>query len=289
MANIRASALVTSIISVALSIGEVSASVQPMGIVASTAPKVSLSASVVLIPFRELEHQTVSMSDSLTMMEISKVLIDVSTATDNVAISIEKTIPTDTITVADSKSISTTKAVSDTTTTADSNTKSTTKNTSDTATATDTDSKSTTKNTSDTATMADSADKSTTKNTTDTTTATDSADKSTTKNTSDTTTMADSADKSTTKNTEDTVSTTDSLQSTLAAANPYFDYVFLADDKYSYFPVLGTLNGHMINQPLLDGEFVLTIDPNTGIVYIIRPWALSFTFGWYGINANQFN
>ncbi len=76
---------------------------------------------------------------------------------------------------------------------------------------------------------------------------------------------------------------------TLGQSSPLYDFAFMSDDKFTYFPVPGTLNAHLIHQPLINGEFVLTTDPNAGIVYTIRTESYSYTFAGYGLNENQLN
>jgi hypothetical protein len=71
--------------------------------------------------------------------------------------------------------------------------------------------------------------------------------------------------------------------------NPFFDFAFISDDKFTYFPVPGVLNAHLIHEPLVNGEFVLTTDPNAGIVYTIRTESYSYMFAGYGLNENQLN
>jgi hypothetical protein len=70
---------------------------------------------------------------------------------------------------------------------------------------------------------------------------------------------------------------------------PLYDFTFMSDDKFTYFPVMGVLNAHLIHQPLINGEFVLTTDPNAGIVYTIRTESYSYMFAGYGLNENQLN
>jgi hypothetical protein len=70
---------------------------------------------------------------------------------------------------------------------------------------------------------------------------------------------------------------------------PLYDWAFISDDKFTYFPVPGVLNAHLIHQPLINGEFVLTTDPNAGIVYTIRTESVSYMFAGYGLNENQLN
>lgn len=76
---------------------------------------------------------------------------------------------------------------------------------------------------------------------------------------------------------------------TLGQSSPLYDFAFMSDDKFTYFPVPGTLNAHLIHQPLINGEFVLTTDPNAGIVYTIRTESYSYMFAGYGLNENQLN
>jgi hypothetical protein len=75
----------------------------------------------------------------------------------------------------------------------------------------------------------------------------------------------------------------------LGQSSPLYDFAFASDDKFTYFPVPGTINSHLIHQPLVNGEFVLTTDPNAGIVYTIRTESDSYMFAGYGLNENQLN
>jgi hypothetical protein len=76
---------------------------------------------------------------------------------------------------------------------------------------------------------------------------------------------------------------------TLGQSSPLYDWAFTSDDKFTYFQVPGTINSHLIHQPLINGEFVLTTDPNAGIVYTIRTESYSYMFAGYGLNENQLN
>ena len=89
----------------------------------------------------------------------------------------------------------------------------------------------------------------------------------------------------------DTASVTDSLITTLilGQSSPLYDFAFMSDDKFTYFAVPGTINSHLIHQPVVNGEFVLTTDPNAGIVYTIRTESYSYMFAGYGLNENQLN
>jgi hypothetical protein len=89
----------------------------------------------------------------------------------------------------------------------------------------------------------------------------------------------------------DAVTATDNLilNLILGQSSPLYDWAFASDDKFTYFPVRGTINSHLIHQPLVNGEFVLTTDPNAGIVYTIRTESYSYMFAGYGLNENQLN
>jgi hypothetical protein len=76
---------------------------------------------------------------------------------------------------------------------------------------------------------------------------------------------------------------------TLGQSTPLYDWISTSDDKFRYFQVPGTINSHLIHQPLINGEFVLTTDPNAGIVYTIRTESYSYMFAGYGLNENQLN
>jgi hypothetical protein len=108
----------------------------------------------------------------------------------------------------------------------------------------------------------------------------------------DTATMADAINTfALNKTLTETASITDviNLVLTLGQSNPLYDWAFASDDKFTYFPVQGTINSHLIHQPLVNGEFVLTTDPNAGIVYTIRTESYSYMFAGYGLNENQLN
>lgn len=75
----------------------------------------------------------------------------------------------------------------------------------------------------------------------------------------------------------------------LGKSTPLYDFAFATDDKFTYFAVPGTINSHQVHQPLVNGEFILAIDPNAGIVYTMRTESLEYTFNGYGINSNQLN
>lgn len=89
----------------------------------------------------------------------------------------------------------------------------------------------------------------------------------------------------------DAITVTDNLvlNLILGQSSPLYDFAFASDDKFTYFPVQGVLNAHLIHQPLVNGEFVLTTDPNAGIVYTIRTESVSYMYAGYGLNENQLN
>lgn len=70
---------------------------------------------------------------------------------------------------------------------------------------------------------------------------------------------------------------------------PLFDFAFVADDKFTSFPVPGMINSHLVHEPLVNGETVLTTDPNAGIVYTIRVESDSYMFSGYTLNGDQLN
>ena len=108
----------------------------------------------------------------------------------------------------------------------------------------------------------------------------------------DTATMADAINTfALNKTLTDTATMADviNLILTLGQSSPLYDWAFTSDDKFTYFRVPGTINSHLIHQPLINGEFVLTTDPNAGIVYTIRTESYSYMFAGYGLNENQLN
>lgn len=70
---------------------------------------------------------------------------------------------------------------------------------------------------------------------------------------------------------------------------PLYDFAFVADGKFTSFPVPGTINSHLVHEPLVNGETVLTTDPNAGIVYTIRVESDSYMFSGYTLNGDQLN
>lgn len=421
MANIRASVVVTSVLSAALSVGGVTAAAIPNDISAQARTSINLTASIIVIPLKEFERQIATATDSVGPFTVGKVLIDLATATDSVAMSFDKQltdsvttsdvinkafisnvdfdlsdpdIDLDPVSVSDTATATTGKTLVDTSAISETNVKSiglgkvetlqssdqiftiVGKNLVDTANSSDvpvfaigtvkTDVIETSETreltftkgnipdaveTSELATLNAGLNKISLitaqdtlgsldigKNPSDSLAGTDAIDSvSVDKVLADSVTVIDVVartlsgeidyDRTDADVDPDPVTVADSSQYnvgltktdatsvadivaissgkvfaesiniaevfsailTLGQSTPIFDFTFIADDKYTYFPVQGTFNNHMIHQPLVNGEFVLTTDPNTGIVYTIRPEAVSYTFGWYGINGNQFN
>lgn len=108
----------------------------------------------------------------------------------------------------------------------------------------------------------------------------------------DTVTMADAINTFAIENVQtDAVTMADAINLvlTLGQSTPLYDFAFMSDDKFTYFAVPGTINSHLIHEPVVNGEFVLTTDPNAGIVYTIRTESYSYMFAGYGLNENQLN
>jgi len=107
----------------------------------------------------------------------------------------------------------------------------------------------------------------------------------------DSVTMADALAKVSSKVLTDSATATDSVSILLipGVTTPLYDFAFASDEKFTYQWTLGTINSHQIHQPLVNGEFVLTIDPNAGIVYTMRTESVEYTYNGYGLNENQLN
>jgi hypothetical protein len=107
----------------------------------------------------------------------------------------------------------------------------------------------------------------------------------------DSVTMADALAKVSSKVLTDSATATDSVSILLipGVTTPLYDFTFASDEKFTYQWTLGTINSHQIHQPLVNGEFVLTIDPNAGIVYTMRTESVEYTYNGYGLNENQLN
>ena len=80
-----------------------------------------------------------------------------------------------------------------------------------------------------------------------------------------------------------------SLNLILGVSTPFYDFAFASDEPFTYQWTPGTINSHLVQEPLVNGEFVLTTNPNAGIVYTIRTESVEYTFNGYGLNENQLN
>ena len=111
------------------------------------------------------------------------------------------------------------------------------------------------------------------------------------KTTTDTVTASDSVVRSYIKVLTDSATAVDSVSILLipGVTTPLYDVAFASDEKFTYQWTLGTINSHLVHQPLVNGEFVLTTNPNAGIVYTIRTESVEYTYNGYGLNENQLN
>ena len=257
MANIRASAAATTILvatASAVSIGIATAG----GVTATAQPTPVIRASAFAVRMSVLENQTVLMSD-FRSFDIGQVTIDVATVTDDVAISFNTSF-SDTVTAADAvNTINTAKVVADSVTPAEALTKELTR-----------------PDVADSVPTADTSFRSPGLDKTDSVTSADTLN---------------SFDIGTNHN--DAVTGADAKVFTISKV--LTDSATMSDDsgegarKFYYAPVGGMVNEHRIHQPLVNGEFVLTTDPNAGIVYTIRTESYSYMFAGYGLNENQLN
>jgi len=145
----------------------------------------------------------------------------------------------------------------------------------------------------DTATASDSVTLSPGQVSTDSVTASDTAPVFTqNKTTTDTVTASDAAPVfNITQVLTDSAAIADSISLLLipGITTPWYDMAFASDEKFTYQWTLGTINSHLVHQPLVNGEFVLTTNPNAGIVYTMRKESVEYTYNGYGLNANQLN
>jgi len=107
----------------------------------------------------------------------------------------------------------------------------------------------------------------------------------------DSVTMADALAKVSSKVLTDSATAADSVSILLipGVTTPLYDFAFASDEKFTYQWTLGTINSHLIHQPLVNGEFVLTTNPNAGIVYTMRTESVEYTYNGYELNGNQLN
>ena len=111
------------------------------------------------------------------------------------------------------------------------------------------------------------------------------------KTTTDTVTASDSVVVDYAQVLTDSATAVDSVSILLipGVTTPLYDIAFASDEKFTYQWTLGTINSHLVHQPLVNGEFVLTTNPNAGIVYTMRTESVEYTYNGYGLNANQLN
>lgn len=242
-------------------------------------------------------------NDSINTIAVARVSTDSVSATDAAAKELTRPNVTDSVTTADTSFTSPGLGKTDAVTSADAiNTFAVTKALTDTPTATDSiTSFSTAKVLTDTVeitdflaasyTLVEDFDRTDADVDYDPVTASDTQTFAATKVLVDSVTMADDKVFITGKVLSDSASATDSISLllVLGQSSPLYDFAFASDDKFTYFPVPGTINSHLIHQPLVNGEFVLTTDPNAGIVYTIRTESYSYMFAGYGLNENQLN
>lgn len=107
----------------------------------------------------------------------------------------------------------------------------------------------------------------------------------------DSVTAADSVAKTYDQVLTDSATVADSVSLLLipGITTPWYDMAFASDEKFTYQWTPGTINSHLVHQPLVNGEFVLTTNPNAGIVYTMRTESVEYTFNGYGLNGNQLN
>lgn len=329
MANIRASAVATTVLAAAVSAvtPSVSASIGSISATPYVAPQVRMS--VFVVPLTPLTAEVVIPSD-FRALDVTKVLVDVVTVTDTNNVSFAfNTVAVDSVAIvensvkifnrtdaaaatdADAKTVGqvSTDAVS---TSEAINTKDVGKTLIDSAAATEANAKSVTKpDLTDSVSGSDAIVASTDKVLTDTASASDAAvltpgkvlsdsisaptDAINTfavgKYVTDSFTPADAINTlAVTKVLTDTATTSDVLVTNFIPANtvPFVDFAFASDEKFTYSSTLGMLNAHLIHEPLVNGEFVLTTNLNAGIVYTIRTES-EFTFAGYQVNGNQLN
>jgi hypothetical protein len=236
---------------------------------------------------------TATTNDTINTFNTDKVLVDSATATDAAAKDFTRPDVTDSVTTADDSSRQPELGKTETVTASDTlNNFNIGVNPSDTVSATDAAAFTVSDVQTDSVTMADAAAFTVSDVQTDSVSATDAAVFTVDDVQTDTVTMADVINTlALNKTLTDTATMADviNLILTLGQSSPLYDWAFTSDDKFTYFQVPGTINSHLIHQPLINGEFVLTTDPNAGIVYTIRTESYSYMFAGYGLNENQLN
>ena len=247
-------------------------------------------------------NDSVTASDTVNSFAIQTVLTDSVTMTDVVYKDFSEMVDydrndadvdPDPVTVADTTAITFTTSRSETVTASDSAALNPQSVQTDSVTGSDSVALSPGKVLTDAATASDSAVLAPGKVTTDSVTASDTAPVfAQNKTTTDTVTASDAAPVvSIAKVVADSATIADSISLLLipGITTPWYDVAFASDEKFTYQWTLGTINSHLVHQPLVNGEFVLTTNPNAGIVYTIRTESVEYTYNGYGLNENQLN
>ena len=246
---------------------------------------------------------TATASDASPVFDASKVVADSASATDAAALSVDKSGIADTVTATDSSSLQPDLAKTDSVTAADTlNSFDIGKNPSDSVTASDTVNSFAVQTVlTDSVTMTDVVykdfsemvdyDRNDADADPDPVTVADVSTFSVSPVYTDSVTAADSVAKTYSQILTDSATAADSVSITLipGITTPWYDMAFASDEKFTYQWTLGTINSHLIHQPLVNGEFVLTTNPNAGIVYTMRTESVEYTYNGYGLNENQLN
>jgi hypothetical protein len=246
---------------------------------------------------------TATASDASPVFDASKVVADSASATDAAALSVDKGGIADTATATDSSSLQPSLAKTDSVTAADTlNSFNIGKNPSDSVTASDTVNSFAIQTVlTDSVTITDVVYKDFTEMVDydrndadvdpDPVTVADVSIRSISPVYTDSVTMADALAKVSSKVLTDSATAADSVSILLipGVTTPLYDFAFASDEKFTYQWTLGTINSHLIHQPLVNGEFVLTTNPNAGIVYTMRTESVEYTYNGYELNGNQLN
>lgn len=246
---------------------------------------------------------TATASDASPVFDASKVVTDSASATDAAALSVDKGGIADTVTATDSSSLQPDLAKTDSVTTADTlNSFDIGTNPSDSVTASDTVNSFAIQTVlTDSVTMTDVVykdfsemvdyDRNDADADPDPVTVADVSVFSVSPAYTDSVTASDSVTKTYSQVLADSATAADSVSILLipGVTTPLYDFAFASDEKFTYQWTLGTINSHLIHQPLVNGEFVLTTNPNAGIVYTMRTESVEYTYNGYGLNENQLN
>ena len=321
MANIRVSYALTSSLVAAVSTVAISVSAAG-GATVVARPENNIQISAFVVPMEYLEEQTVIASD-FRSLSFGKGIVDPTDSvepteqiafapdivlTDSVTMydvvykdvtevvdydRNDADVDPDPVTVADTTAITFATSKSDAVTATDSPVADVQTVRADNVTASDAATKAPGKVLTDAATASDSAVLAPGKVTTDSVTASDTAPVfAQNKTTTDTVAASDTAPVfNITQVLTDSAIVAESISLLLipGITTPWYDVAFASDEKFTYQWTLGTINSHLVHQPLVNGEFLLTTNPNAGIVYTIRTESVEYTYNGYGLNENQLN